>query len=302
MPRRRRRRVPGTPPAPRGGAPRTSVTLPTFIVIGAMKCGTTSLHYYLGLHPAIAVSRVKELNFFVAERNWGRGSAWYERQFPRAAPAVGEASPNYTAYPRFAGVPERMHSLVPDARLIYVVRDPVERIVSHYVHQVASGLERRPFAEAVTDPDRNDYVARSRYRLQLERYLRYYPPERILVLAAEDLRRDRAGTLGQVFAWLGVDPGFESRRLRFELHAGERKRVRSATGQRLGRAVRTVLRRRLPLDLGWHAEELLVRPFSRPVPRPELPEALRSRLAEQLAPEAEWLRGFCGRDFEGWQV
>ena len=116
-------------------------TLPNLIIIGAQKCGTTSLHYYLNLHPQILMSREKELNFFITERNWSKGVDWYRSQFVEKAEIYGESSPNYTDYIRFGGVPERMYSVVPDARLIYILRDPIERIVSHYVHLCDMGLE-----------------------------------------------------------------------------------------------------------------------------------------------------------------
>src|SRR5690606_18287453 len=107
--------VPRRPDAERAGA------LPNLIVIGAQKCGTSGLHYHLSLHPQVSMSKPKELNFFIAERNWPRGEAWYRRQFDPRAKVRGESSPNYTAYPQHTGVPERMHSLVPDAKLIYIV-------------------------------------------------------------------------------------------------------------------------------------------------------------------------------------
>ena len=96
--------------------------LPTVIVIGAAKCGTTSVHEYLDDHPEVAMSAEKELNFFVEEKNWPRGIAWYESQFDPDAPVRGESSPTYTAYPEYHGVPERIRSVVPDAKLIYLVR------------------------------------------------------------------------------------------------------------------------------------------------------------------------------------
>ena len=92
--------------------------LPNLVVIGAERCGTSSLHRYLGSHPQVFMSRKKELNFFVAEREWRRGRRWYERQFPTDAPVRGESSPAYTAYPVFSGVPARLAALVPDAKLL----------------------------------------------------------------------------------------------------------------------------------------------------------------------------------------
>lgn len=101
---------------------------PNLVVIGAAKCGTTSLHEYLNAHPQIAMSREKELDFFVAEKNWSRGLDWYEAQF-EDAPIRGESSVSYAAFPEYQGVPERIVRALPDARVIYLVRDPVERVV-----------------------------------------------------------------------------------------------------------------------------------------------------------------------------
>ena len=82
--------------------------LPNLVVIGAQKCGTSGLHYQLSLHPEIWMSRPKELNFFIEERNWSRGQDWYRHCFDARAKVRGESSPNYTAYPQHLGVPERM--------------------------------------------------------------------------------------------------------------------------------------------------------------------------------------------------
>src|SRR5215210_8106558 len=93
--------------------------LPNLIVIGGLKCGTTSLHHYLNLHPEVAMSRPKELNFFVSELNWPLGSDWYAGHFDPNAPVRGESSPHYTNRPRFSGVAERMRELLGQPRLIY---------------------------------------------------------------------------------------------------------------------------------------------------------------------------------------
>jgi hypothetical protein len=108
--------------------------LPSLIVIGAQKCGTSSLHAYLDAHPEIAMSTPKELDFFGGPgfANWERGVDWYRAQFDPEAPVRGESSPSYTAYPFVVGTPERIHALVPGAKLIYMVRDPIERLLSQW--------------------------------------------------------------------------------------------------------------------------------------------------------------------------
>ena len=121
---------------------RTEGALPNLIIIGGLKCGTTSLHHYLSLHPEIAMSRPKELNFFVAELNWPLGRDWYAAHFDPKAPVRGESSPHYTNSPAFAGVADRMRDILGEAvRLIYVVRDPIDRMLSHYLHNVGGGYD-----------------------------------------------------------------------------------------------------------------------------------------------------------------
>src|SRR5687767_4299497 len=109
----------------RGAArhPRSGGALPNLVVIGGLKCGTTSLHHYLNLHPEVEMSRPKELNFFVAELNWPLGPEWYASHFSGGTSVRGESSPHYTNRPRFEGVAERMRSVLTDARLVYMVRD-----------------------------------------------------------------------------------------------------------------------------------------------------------------------------------
>ncbi|MDE3085339.1 MAG: sulfotransferase domain-containing protein [Acidobacteriota bacterium] len=109
--------------------------LPTFIVIGARKSGTSSLWEYLKGHPGIFVpEEEKEPKFFVEERGWGAGLEWYEGLFAgaREDQARGELSTDYTAFPLYTGVPARMKALLPDVRLVYVMRDPIEHLRSAY--------------------------------------------------------------------------------------------------------------------------------------------------------------------------
>ena len=128
--------------------------LPNLIIIGGLKCGTTSLHHYLNLHPEIAMSRPKELNFFVSELNWPLGRDWYAGHFDPSARIRGESSPHYTNRPSFNGVPGRMRELLgSDVRLVYVVRDPIDRMLSHYLHNVGGGYEDRSLADALSDPE-----------------------------------------------------------------------------------------------------------------------------------------------------
>jgi Sulfotransferase domain len=282
---------------------RRSGALPNLVVVGGLKCGTTSLHHYLNLHPEVEMSRPKELNFFVAELNWPLGPEWYASHFSGRASVRGESSPHYTNRPRFEGVAERMRSVVTDARLVYMVRDPIDRMLSHYLHNVGGGYDDRTLADAFADPE-SAYVTRSRYFFQLEPYLEEFGPERIEIVGREELKRDRPATMRRVFAFLGVDPGFNSEQFEREWETGTAK-----SGGRfrvMDRAVRLPGLRavdrnfdRLPESLRWLVEQVVHDPGAGAAPKPEVPSALRQQLADLFRDDVARLEGVAGRGF-GW--
>ena len=207
--------------------------LPDFLVIGAEKCGTTSLYQALTSHPDVHPARRKEPHYF--DYHFARGETWYRAWFPfvwvralrrrrRGRFLTGEASPDYIFHPHAA---RRAHALLPEARLIAILRDPALRAFSHHQQQVRKGREPLSFEEAITrEPERVDaplakmardetlavesvtrfsYLARGRYAEQLERWLALYPRERLLVLFSEELSKEPAETLRRAFAFLGLD-------------------------------------------------------------------------------------------------
>jgi hypothetical protein len=184
--------------------------LPTFITIGAMKSGTSALHQYLQEHPQIEMSRRKETDFFFRPDQGGHDVDWYRSHFTGSGEQFGESSPNYTKRHVFDGVAERMHAVVPDIRLIYLVRDPIDRAVSHYEHIAARGRTDRNQFEKYFENFDNPTLKTSRYAYQLEPYVETFGMERILVIASERLRDDRRAVLRRVFSFLGVDPDFTS--------------------------------------------------------------------------------------------
>ena len=281
----------------RGGA------LPNLVVVGGLKCGTTSLHHYLNLHPEVEMSRPKELNFFVAELNWPLGAEWYASHFSGRVSVRGESSPHYTNRPRFEGVAERMRSVVTDARLVYMVRDPIDRMLSHYLHNVGGGYDDRALADAFADPE-SAYVTRSRYFFQLEPYLEEFGPERIEIVGREELKRDRPATMRRVFAFLGVDAGFSSEQFEREWETGTAKgRGRFRLMDRAVRlpGLRAVDRNfdRLPEPLRWLVERVVHDPGAGAAPKPEVPAPLRQQLADLFRDDVARLEGVAGRGF-GW--
>ena len=272
--------------------------LPTFVIIGAMKCGTTSLHHYLAEHPEVCMPSIKETNFFVEQLNYGRGLAWYQSLFSREAKACGEASPAYSSTRIYAGIPERMHALLPQARLIYMVRDPIDRMVSQYKHAFACGLEHRTLnatLEAELDErGQRRYLKTSQYYQNLLPYLDRYPLERILVLPAEDLHQERQTTLRRVFEFIGVDPDFESPAFERLWHPSDAKFTRR----------KNVFNMLLPRGLLNRLKRWKWNPAFRPLPPPQsqLDPALKSRIIHRLAPETDQFRRLTGQAFPGWCV
>jgi len=276
--------------------------LPNLIVIGAPKSGTTSLHENLKLHPQIAMSREKELRFFMEEFNWKRGVDWYRSRFSREAEVRGESSVGYSLYPIYQNVPERIHHVVPKARLIYLVRDPIDRMVSHYVHLLAEGREDRPIEAAIMERGMNRYLAASLYGMQIGRYLPFFPLSRFLILALEDLQRDPARVMQRAFEFLGVDPAYTSPRFGRVRHRSERKRRKNRAGMMLKSLAESRAAECFTSQFRRAVGRMLYPPVSRPIPRPVLSNALKGRIAERLQDDLKTFRTLTGRRFRSWQV
>jgi len=188
--------------------------IPNLFIIGAMKSGTTSLHNYLNSHPDVFMCEPKEPSYFVEEKNYSKGENWYLDLFQGAgvAPIVGESSTDYTKLPVYKGVPEKIKQFNPDAKFIYIMRDPVERIISHYWYSISTTakgfidgmkLETRDMLSAVkSDPE---YIPYSDYAYQLDPYIYYFGLENIYTLTFEDLVANRMGEMNAIYKWLGID-------------------------------------------------------------------------------------------------
>ena len=291
-----------------------ALTLPTFFIIGAAKAGTTSLHFYLDQHPQIQMSAVKEPNYFAGAANGipypvGRVDRLeaYEQLFDSAFEVRGEASPSYTNAPRRGGVPERIAAAVPDAKLVYLVRDPIARTLSQYQMLVAAGKERKSPSEALdgltkSDPHSFYLTCQSFYAHQLQLYLHRFPAERILVIDQADLLSDRDATLRAVFSFLSVDAGFTSPRFDAELFRGHERRRYPHFVTRFVKPVAAAPLRRLPSGLRDSLRSSVERAVLPTVPRPMLGDELRARLEELYSGDVERLRTLTGKTFPSWSI
>jgi hypothetical protein len=295
--RRRGGRVPGRR--------RRHAALPNLIIIGGLKCGTTSIHHYLGLHPEIKMSKPKELNFFVEELNWDLGLDWYAGRFDERFSVRGESSPHYTNLPYFEGVPERIRRHIRDAKLIYMVRDPISRILSHWRHAVGAGYETRPMEEALARPDQT-YVTRSRSWMQLQPYLERFDRSQIEIITQEELQSDRAETMRKAFRFAGVDESFYSEQFSREWERSTAKE--SDRYQLMERLIKLPGFRsfdrnfdRFPERLRWMVEKVVHDPDAPSAPKPELPDSVRESLVAQLSDDVAALQEFAGREFAAWK-
>lgn len=275
--------------------------IPTFICIGAMKCGTTSLHKYLDAHPEVCMSSPKETGFFL--RRTDRNLDWYQQCFSGAARAYGETCTNYAKHPGFDGVPERIHSLLPDIRLLYLVRDPIERAVSHYVHNWVAKREDSSVEEVLCPPDESWYVNVSRYHYQLSQYLEYYSLENICVIESERLRSARMDVLSEIFEFIGVEPDVKREWVQSEYHKSEEKQRRTdaaefLTHTNIGQAVKNIGKAVVPSSWVERSKELLWQNAEKPTVGPEV----RKRVREFLREDVEQLRRLTGKEFRSWSL
>ncbi|QBI20692.1 hypothetical protein ER308_14740 [Egibacter rhizosphaerae] len=253
--------------------------LPTFVIIGAMKSGTQSLHHYLGAHPDVFVTQPKEPNFFNLNEPSEQALADYgARWFAGGEDAIarGEGSVNYTKRHRQGASAERLARALPHVRLVMLMRDPVDRIRSHYRHGVAAGRIREPIADALAASD--NMVLTSLYAWQLEPYLERFPRSQIHLATAERLRAEPDAVVGELCRFVGVDPA------RAPAVEGERHRSDEKPSPDLftepGR-----FRRARPIDTSG-----------------ELPRRVARRVRRRLLPDVRRVRELLGDEVDAWRL
>lgn len=258
-----------------------------------MKGGTTSLFKYLQSNPQIDGSVIKETDFFIEQKNFANGLDWYSNLFPDSHHKTFEASPNYTKRHIYPGVPERLSALLPNIKLLYVVRDPVKRIISHYIHSVAAGLERRDFSETIIDQSSN-YIQTSLYHYQLSSYLDFFAPDNIHVVQSEDLGRNPQLVLSKIARFLDIPDCFDKQAI-FERHhsSGKKTRPSGTEMKMLGLSSRPMWKR-----LIRHA----FRPLRQSIANPKLSSKDRELLKTHLQEDINRFRQFTKMKFEDWAI
>ncbi len=297
--------------------------MPNFLIIGAARSGTTSLHRYLSSHPEIYMSAVKEPNFFAQEN--GRfdyadsapgqkirirlsvlDPKKYEALFRHVTheKAIGEASPSYLGSP---GAAARIRKAIPSVRLIAILRHPAERAYANYMGRLRDGRESNldPY-DALGGALRGRgpgwrsevYIGMGLYHERLRPFFERFDGERIRICLFDDLVRDPQSVLSELFSFLGVDPGFEP----------DTSIAHNPSGMIANPALRMVWTKSKPLGarLGrWLPEPIHAAAWSlvrRNLSRPPFPPDLRAALIERYRPDILELEKLLDRDLSDWLV
>jgi hypothetical protein len=266
---------------------------PDFIVIGAMKCATSTLHDQLAAQAGIFMSDPKEPNFFSDDDQWEKGWSWYQGLFEggKTAALRGESSTHYTKLPTYPDTVDRIHQCLPEARFVYLMRDPVDRLVSQFIHEWSERTIVGPIDEAIDRyPRLIDY---SLYATQLHPYLDTFGTARVLPVFFESLRNQPMAELDRIVEFLGFegkvswqpDPDAANVSL-------ERMRKNSLRDYLVDQPLLARLRRRLVPKSFRERVKGLWRMSDRPV----LSEAVRKRVEAEIDRDLENLSRWIGMD------
>lgn len=295
------------------------MVLPNFLIVGFQKAGTTSVYHYLAQHPDVFVSPTKELNFFSSiverplidpKRTGGITSLeTYSAVFASGAgrKAIGEASPLYATDP---AVPAEIVRLIPAARLIALVRNPVERAYSEYWMRVRDKRERRPFETAIQEEreaagDRpwrqgtSTYLATGFYARHLQPYWDRFGTDRLACHLFEDLEADPASVMHDIFRFLDIDPDFVPDTSVRHNASGVAKSRLLQPFMRKTKLSRSV-RRMLPRSVGQRALARVEAWRSRNLTKPLIAPGVRRQLVDLYRADIEILQQRLGRDLSGW--
>jgi hypothetical protein len=287
----------------------TQALRPNLFIIGAMKSGTTSLHEYLDTHPQIAMSQEKEPGYFVEELGLHKGEEWYLSRWAELNGQHryrGESSTHYTKLPIFQGVPERLFRFNPQARLIYVMRNPFDRVVSHYWHALRDqyhGGELRPLLKAVKDDP--GYLAFSDYATQLEPYFERFGRGAVHTLTFEALIEDRQREVDRIYGWLGL-PAHAIGEQTARAHNQKPDDVTAVAGAGILNRIQysSAWDRISPHVPGWMknwAKKQAYRPVADQEVEKDIPR-LREAIAGLQLRQIDRLTRLLGRDFPEWRA
>lgn len=269
-----------------------------FMVIGAQKCGTSSLAAQLAQHPGICFCSTKEPGYFDRTEDWEAGLEEYHKLFsPVEGQICGEASTMYTFLPEWRHTHSRLAAYNPNLKLIYMMRQPVGRIISQYSHRLVRGtVKEDPEIAVFSDPA---YVNRTRYGVQIRPYLELFGRDKVLLLILEEYTHDPLRTLGQIAEFLGICPdAFRSVDLTARHRTAQEWYLRDSYRTIPNSAVFRAVASRVPSSL-----RTAVRPYfcNRLEAKPEFSAELKETLWRLLADDVETMEELLGRRLDIWR-
>lgn len=276
---------------------------PDFVVIGAMRAGTTSLHTMLAKQPGICLPAMKETDYFIRGKNYKRGEAWYRSRFANPELCCGDVSPNYAKRDAFREVPELIHEANPDVKLLYVVRDPVERALSHYRHSYLIGSNAMPEpGELLGSEIGNHILNTSRYAWQMEQWLELFSEEQIMLVDFDKLVSDTDTEMEAISRFLDVEftsaGTAENNNSSKELGATPDWWVK-LRDSKMGNNLRAIL----PRDVVQTAKKIVTSAgASKARTSPDFVKPVLDNIREVLHPDTVRLRDMTGHNFAHWSV
>ena len=294
---------------------RLSPDFPNFIVVGASKCGTSSLYAYLRQHPEIFLPRVKETHFFTYDEIHSLGPEGFAADYypgARGHAARGDITPTYFVQPDV--VIPRIKAVYGDAppKFVLIMRNPVDRAWSHYLHKVRSGEEKETFEQALClEAERMrtapvgwwGYLAESSYATYLAKWLEAFPREQFLFLLTEDLASNPDAVLEHIFAFLGVDPAYRIQDHRRKNMGGAVKSGFALSVLSKPSVIKVLVKKLLPLRYQQKLKTRLIElNTSKAGGAAEMSEDQKAWLRSRLGPSVRELERLTGIDLSLWSL
>ncbi len=269
-----------------------------FIIIGAQKGGTTSLFEILASHEDVKMSKIKELNFFTEIKDLTTDKLGrYHKNFEwQNGKICGEASTRYTQYPLYNDPAAQIYKYNPEMKLIYIIRDPVERIVSQYSFYQIQGLAKLPFLEEIYANE--EYLATGRYFYQMGHFRKYFKTEQILVLFFEDLIKNISNIRKRLATFLDIDLNkFGSERIHKNISEGifyKTPLIRKIQRSPLYRPLNFLIRNKV--------RDQLKSLFYKKAKKEIISDELNEKLIEYYREDIEKMAAFTSRDLSSWYI
>lgn len=268
---------------------------PNLLVIGAMKSGTTSMHDYLNKHPDVFMSEPKEIHYYATESKLTKKE--YLAHFQSGTKYVGTSPQSYTKCHNkfYQNIPEQIYKDTPHVKLIYIVRDPIDRYKSH----VLESYHCDPIQDIKYSQESGNYWKCSMYGMQIKAYLEFFDLSQIHILSLEDLQEKPLEEMNKLFDFLGIDRMKESLLFQTKKNTAETKNIpRVIKGHflyRIGMRISGSITNRI-------AERLAIRFFKGQLEKPQLNSVELNELKGYLIEDINEFRRITGKNFEQWSI